>query len=87
MVNILSGIQTNVIIIGSSRINVKTSPEGKSRIAGGFNHRDKDQNFQVLKGRRIHFNIVPSGLIYEFILPVVETTGYTPSSLRDINRP
>jgi len=71
--------------MGSSWINVKTSPEGKSRIAGGFNHRDMDQNFQVLKGRRI-LEIVPSGLIHEFILPVVSTTGYTPTSLRVISR-
>ena len=61
---------------------VKTSPEGESRIAGGFNHRDKEPHFQVLKGRRI-FHIVPSGLTHEFILPVVETTGYMPTSLLD----
>ena len=31
-------------------------------------------------------DVVPSGLIHEFILPVVKTTCYMPTSLRDINQ-
>ena len=62
-----------------------------SNVAYGFNHRDYNHDGCVLKGRRISLFL---GLLLKktpslqdgravYHLPVVETTGYITSSLRD----